>query len=209
MPLPANPKPPSKEERVRQKAEKKVWDEANLLRPFAKPYPFEGKQEGYRVLFPGKPTVPQFRDIMDAGTTWFYDEERLGTVSFMVIWDPRDKRQAPGVRPRTDRDELDWHKHWFLEDIENRTNSQDPRWFQRQRYFMFRDQYEAAEVNTLFHFASDDDYFGPQLCRRWFIVTEDDVYRVHVEGNAEVVSSQLADDFFNSFELRPKVRAAR
>src|SRR5207247_6121103 len=53
FPLPANVKTVAQ-----KRAEKKAQEEGTLLRLFAKPHPFTAEKEGYRIVFPGKPTVP-------------------------------------------------------------------------------------------------------------------------------------------------------
>jgi hypothetical protein len=199
LPLPKNPKI-DPQELARQKAKKKIEEQANLLRPFAKPYPFEAKREGYKVVFPGKPTTPLYREITREGTTWYYEEERLGRVVFSAIWD----KVQPFMEGGSDRRRLDWSKKHYQKEME-RLHGDNKGWIQIDRYFLYQNKYEAAEVTDYYHFNSDDDYYGQQMCRRLFILKGLDLYQLEVEGNAEIVSSKLAGDFFNSFELRPQV----
>jgi hypothetical protein len=199
LPLPANPKP-DPQAQARAKAEKKSLEQAALLRPFAKPHPFEAAQEGYKVTFPGKPTTPPYHVITREGTTWSYEEERLGRLLFVVTWDKKQKFM-PG---QTDRELLDWSKKHYQKEMQ-RLHGDDRRWFEKHGYFKFQNQHEAAVVIDYYHIKTDDDYYGQQMCRRWFILVGEDLYSLTVEGNADIVRSKLADDFFNSFELRPKV----
>jgi len=185
---------------AQQKAKKKIEDQANLLKPFAKPHLFEHAEKGYQVVFPGRPTTPQFHYIDREGTTWYYEEERLGRLSFAVNWD----KVQPFYDGGPDRRLLDWHKMHYQKEME-RLHGENQRWLERERYFLYQNQYEAAEVVDYYHFTHDDDYYGQQMCRSLFILKGLDLYQLKVEGNAEVVSSKLADDFFRSFELIPKV----
>jgi hypothetical protein len=185
---------------AQQLADKKAKEQAELLRPFKEPHPFDASKEGYHVIFPGKPSPPQFRVINRWGTTWSYQENRLGNLVFTVYWDQRQKSE----KPMSDRDYLAWQMAGYQKGLNKRVGIEDQRRVWTERYFKFKDKYEAAEVANGYHFVAQDDYYGPQLCRHWFIVTSDDLYQLEAEGNAEVVSSHFADDFFHSFELRPK-----
>jgi len=199
IPLPKNPEV-DPQAMAQQRAKKKAEQQANLLRPFAKPYPFEDATKGYKVVFPGRPTTPQYRIITREGTTWYYEEERLGKVQFTATWD----KVQPFYGGGTDRQYLDWSKNHYQEEME-RQHGEDKRWLQKARYFKFQGKYEAAEVIDFYHFKNDDDYYGQQMSRHLFILKGLDLYQLEVEGNAEVVSSKYADDFINSFELIPKV----
>ncbi len=197
------PAKPDARTTAQKRADKKAEEEATLLRPFAKPYPFTAEKEGYKIIFPGKPTVPQFYSITRRGTTWHYSEQRLGTVTFTASWD-EGKKFRPGL---SDREYLDWVKNHYKDQQENRHGG-DPRWSQTQHFFKFQGKYEAVEIADHFHFKNDDDYYGPQLCRHLIIYTGEDLYALEVEGNAKVVS-HFTDAFFNSFELMPKVAKAK
>jgi hypothetical protein len=200
IPVPPAPKPPDAQTVAAQLAKKKIEEQANLLRPFAKPYPFDGSEHGYRIIFPGKPTTPQFYYINRAGTTRYYEEDRLGRICFTMNWD----KVQPFYDGGTDRRLLDWHKTHYQQEME-RLHGDDQRWLQRDRYFKYQNQYEAAGVIDYYHFTQNDDYHGQQMCRCVMILKDLDLYEIKVEGNAEIVSSKLADDFFNSFQLVPKV----
>jgi hypothetical protein len=199
LPLPKNPKL-DPQARAEQRAKKKIEEQVSLLRPFAQPYPFEDAERGYKVIFPGKPTMPMYRMITGKGTTWYYEEQRLGKITFSATWD-KEKKLSDG---QSDRELLDWSKKHYQKEME-RIHGDDKRWIETDQYFKFQNKYEAADVVDYYHFKNDDDYYGQQMCRRRFILVGQDLYGLAVEGNAEVVSSKLADEFFKSFELIPKV----
>ena len=181
--------------------EKRGHELATLLRPFDKPCPFDGTEHGYKLVFPGRPTTPQFHSIDREGTTWYYEEQRLGAaLSFTANWDKAQRFFDGGA----DRRLLDWSKMHYQKEME-RLHGENQRWRESNRYFLYQNKYEAAEVIDYYHFVKDDDYYGPQMCRALFILKDLDLYQLKVEGNAEIVSSKLADDFFHSFELVPKV----
>lgn len=199
VPLPKAAKPDPKVVE-RERLQKRAQELATLLRPFAKPHPFDAPDKGYTVVFPGQPTTSQFHYVDREGTTWYYEEQRLGRLSFTVNWDKVQRFYDGG----SDRRLLDWSKMNYQKEME-RLHGANQRWKETDRYFLYQNKYEAAEVVDYYHFVKDDEYYGQQMCRSLFILKDLDLYQLKVEGNAEVVSSKLADDFFNSFELVPKV----
>ena len=197
--LPQAAPPLSKEERMAK-------EKAEMLLPFAKPHSFEPAGQGYKIVFPGRPKPPQFRDIMHDGSVWSYDEQRLGMVNFLVVRTVKQKfyeDQGP-------RQQLDW-KLRHLEDEPLLKLRADPARTRRtERFFSFDGKHEAVEVNIEYEIKQpDDSYFGARLRRRWIIVTQEDVFDVEVDGNKEFVASPLADAFFASFKLCPKRLAAQ
>src|SRR5262245_53636129 len=170
IPIPEAQKP-DPQTMAQQRAKKKIVEQANLLRPFAHPYPFEDAEKGYKVVFPGRPTTPQYRYITREGTTWYYEEERLGKVTFMADWDKVQKFIDGG----DDRKLLDWSKKYYQSEME-RTHGNDKRWTQTSRYFKYLGKYEAAEVVDRYHFSTNDDYYGQQMRRKLFILVGQDLY---------------------------------
>jgi hypothetical protein len=199
LPLPKAPKV-DPQMVAQQKAKKKIEEQANLLKPFAKPHLFEHAENGYKIVFPGRPHMPQFYYIDRHGTTWYCEEERLGKLRFSMDW---DKIQMPYDR-QTQAQLLASHRKYYQEQMEKRHGEQKG-WIEKVRDFRYQNQYEACEVVDHYHFNSDDDYYGQQMCRNLMIINDLDFYQISVEGNAEVVSSKLADDFFGSFQMIPKV----
>src|SRR5437867_2818514 len=129
LPLPKAQKP-DPQAIAQQQAKKKIEEQANLLRPFAKPYPFDGSEKGYKVVFPGRPTTPQFHYIDREGTTWYYEEERLGRLCFTANWDKVQRFYDGG----TDRRLLDWSKMHYQKEME-RLHGENQRWKETNRYF--------------------------------------------------------------------------
>jgi hypothetical protein len=199
VPLPKAQKP-DPQMIAAQKANKKIEQQANLFKPFAKPHLFEDAESGYKIVFPGPPHQPQFYYINRNGTTWYYEEERLGKLRFSMDW---DKIQMP-YDPQPEAQLLASRRKYYQEHMEKRHGEQKG-WMEKVRDFNFQNRCLACEVVDYYHFNADDDYYGQQMCRNVMIINGLDLYQISVEGNAEVVNSKLADDFFRSFELIPKV----
>jgi len=183
------------------KAERLAKEKAELLRPFDKPHPFEPADQGYKVVFPGKPKPPQFRDIMHDGSVWSYDERRLGMVDFLVVRTAKQKfyeDQGP-------RQHLDWKLAHLQNESLLKLRAVPAKTRVTQRFFKYLGLYDAVDVMIEYEIShDDDDYHGERLRRRWIIVTERDVFDVQVDGTKDLVNSHLADEFFASFELRPR-----
>jgi hypothetical protein len=185
-------------------AEQLAKEKAGLLRPFDSPHPFEPEGEGYRIIFPGRPTTPQFRDIMHDGSTWVYEaKERLGPAHFSV---ERTKKR-PFYEPSTDRRHIEWsmgHYRKWWEDQATRPDRANT--VITERYTKFAGRYEAAELVVRYEITKSDYLarIGRHRCRHWYIVTADDIYEVHAEGTEDFITSPLVDAFFRSFDLVPK-----